>query len=512
MRQGPAPSTASGPPPALPPSRRGLAERTGWLFALGIVAYFALQALLRTLVGGSPGLDEAEQLVKGQTLAVGYGPQPPLYTWLYLALAALLGEGLATLATLKFGLLAVTLLLTYRLCRQLFVQPWPAAVAALSVLFLPQVAWEAQRALTHSVLALATVALACTLFVDLVRQGRTRDYLGFGAALAACVLAKHNAIFLPLGLLLAATLLPGARLALIDRRLGMALGLAVLLLLPNLLWMAGNLDAVLARGDKIVAVAETGPLDGLAAFARAVFSFAALPAALLALAVLLPERRLPARLRGAAPEAWRPDVNPAVRRLLTLGLALAALGVLGAVLGASADSLKDRWLAPVLFPAVPVALAWLAPWLSPGRLRLAGLAAVVVAFACLIGLWGRLLIPLDWREPTRSEAPFARLAESVPQAGTLLTTDHWLGGSLRLHRPELIVATPEYRGALPEFPPAPLLLAWPAEYGPEVPDALAALLRDTTGRAVSRTEGVRLEVRYPGSDQTLAIYMLTAAE
>jgi 4-amino-4-deoxy-L-arabinose transferase-like glycosyltransferase len=511
---------------APPPSRRAWAERVSWAFALGVLGYFAIQALLRIAAGGGLGLDEAEQLVMGQSLPAGYGPQPPLYTWLYIALTGLLGEGVAALAVLKYGLLALTLLLTYRLCRQLFAQPWPAAVAALSILFLPQLVWEAQRALTHSVIALASVALACTLFLDVVRRGRLHDYLGFGVALAACALSKHNALFLPAGLVLAGLLLSGARAAILDRCFAYALAVAGVLVLPNLLWMAGHAESVLARSDKFALVAETGPLDSLTAVLRALVSFAALPAVLLALVALLPERLsperllparyLPARLRGGGsgetPDGWRVEVDPALRRLLTLALGLAALAVLVLVLGASADSLKDRWLAPVLFPAVPVALAWLAPLLTPGRLRLAGLAALLLAAGCLLGLWARFLVPLDWRAPFHSEAPYDRLAESFPATGTLLTTDHWLGGNLRLQRPGLIVATPEYRGALPEALPVPLLLAWPAKLGPELPQELAALYLEAAGRPAPHQEGVELEARYPGSEETLAIYKLVAAE
>src|SRR5262245_40152172 len=47
-----------------------------------LVVYFGLHVVTRTLVSETAGIDEADQLVLGQKLAWGYGPQAPLYTWL----------------------------------------------------------------------------------------------------------------------------------------------------------------------------------------------------------------------------------------------------------------------------------------------------------------------------------------------------------------------------------------------------------------------------------------------
>ncbi|WP_421707735.1 glycosyltransferase family 39 protein [Algihabitans sp.] len=472
-------------------------------FVLVVLGYFSLQVLFRVLSSGNLGLDEAEQMVMAQSLEAGYGPQPPLYTWLVLALRPLTGDGVLTLATVKFGLLALTLLATFRLCRQLFGEPLPAAVAALSILYLPQVAWESQRALTHSVIALAAVALACTLFVDLVTKRRTRDYGLFAVALAACALSKHNAVFLPLGLLAAGLLLPGTRPALLDRRLLLALGLALLLMLPNLIWMAVNSEAVLARSGKFDLEQTTGPLESLRAFGRALLNFALLPAILLPLLALLPSKEVaPAR-----------KIDAKVRQLLTLGLGLAALLVLSLVVAASADTMKDRWLTPVLFPAVPVALAWIATRLDRNRLRLAATAAVVIALGSMAVLWLRQFAPADWARPPNMEAPFDSLAPSLPEAGLLLSSSNWVAGNLVLHRPGLAAVTPEYRAALDEPLVGPILLVWQAHEGERVPASLAALASARRGNALPGSLQVEvLEALFPGAAPlSLRIVRLEAA-
>lgn len=472
------------------------------IFLLSVCGYFALQVVFRVLSADNLGLDEAEQLVMGQSLQAGYGPQPPLYTWLFLALQPITGESVLTLALLKFGLLAVTLCATFQLCRQLFGDPLAAAVAALSLLYLPQVFWESQRALTHSVIALAAVALASTVFVDLVTRRRTRDYWLFGAALAACALSKHNALFLPLGLLLAALLLPAARPALLDRRTVWALGLSFLLVAPNLIWMALNGEAVLARSAKLGFDPSTGALDSLSAVGRALLSFALLPALLIGLIALAPDRE--------GKPTWQ--VSLQVRRLLTLALGLAASFVLLIVLAASVDNMKDRWLTPFLFLAVPVALAWIAPRLTRRRLRMAAAVAVAIAVGSMAALWLRQFLPADWADPPNMEAPFDLLATELPEDGLLLSTSNWVAGNLRLHRPGLSAATPEYKAVLRQPPTGPVLLVWRARDGEAVPQALEALAEEALGRSLPADLPVTtLEAPYPGGVPTLVLHLVQVA-
>ena len=51
-------------------------------FILLMLPYFSVQVLVRLAVSPALELDEAEQALWTQRLALGYGAQPPLYTWL----------------------------------------------------------------------------------------------------------------------------------------------------------------------------------------------------------------------------------------------------------------------------------------------------------------------------------------------------------------------------------------------------------------------------------------------
>ena len=56
-----------------------------------LVAYFAVNAVLRVLASSNVQLDESQQLILVQELHWGYGSQPPLYTWLQHGVFQMLG-------------------------------------------------------------------------------------------------------------------------------------------------------------------------------------------------------------------------------------------------------------------------------------------------------------------------------------------------------------------------------------------------------------------------------------
>ena len=63
---------------------------------LGLALYFGLHLISRVLVSPSLELDEAEQLLYLQALSLGYGFQPPLYTWLQALVFAFIGPPSST--------------------------------------------------------------------------------------------------------------------------------------------------------------------------------------------------------------------------------------------------------------------------------------------------------------------------------------------------------------------------------------------------------------------------------
>ena len=76
-------------------------EPQAWPWTLVICGYFLFQALYRRLLGGGLLIDEAQMLLWSRELAWGYGPQPPLYSWLQWATFAAVPDRLLALALLK---------------------------------------------------------------------------------------------------------------------------------------------------------------------------------------------------------------------------------------------------------------------------------------------------------------------------------------------------------------------------------------------------------------------------
>src|SRR5262249_55550352 len=148
--------------------------------------------LVRLWIPSALELDEAEQLVLTQRLAWGYGHQGPLYTWLLALVFGLVGVSPLALALVKNGLLLAAYVLVYRSARLVTGSHDHAAIAAVSLLFVPQIAWESQRDLTHTVLAVTAAAATLFLILRLCAAPAASLYVALGGAVAVGLLAKGS--------------------------------------------------------------------------------------------------------------------------------------------------------------------------------------------------------------------------------------------------------------------------------------------------------------------------------
>jgi 4-amino-4-deoxy-L-arabinose transferase-like glycosyltransferase len=431
--------------------------------------YFALHFLLRILVSGSVELDEAEQVLLTQHLAWGYGSQPPLYTWLQAGLFHLFGPGVLSLALLKNALLLCLYLFTFLAAREMAGEDLPAVAAMASLLFIPQIAWESQRDLTHSVLATAMAAATLYAAARLGRRGRGRDYLLFGFFAGLGILGKYNfAVFLA-ALLVAGVSLPDYRRHLLSPRIFLALLVFALVTGPHLAWVVTNTGHVLRQADAFHAGAlPTVVLDHLrggAALARAMVAFLA-PLGLIYLLLLC---------RRPAPPREEASPFPAVlgRTLLCGVLICVAL-----VLVFRVTSFKDRWMQPILFAAAIYLPLRFRQRLGARGLRRVLAVAAAVAVLILALLPARTLLASRLQGRNQLNAPFDRLSEDLRAAGfeggNIAAGNRWVGGNLRLRFPESRVFVPELPGPVPRAG-APWLLVWDASRHDEMPAALRQL-------------------------------------
>ncbi len=385
--------------------------------------YFLLQLLVRLNVGPALELDEAEALFHARTLALGYSAQPPLYFWLQWGFFQIFGEGLLALALLKAVLLSGIMVGVFSLLKQAVTEHL-AGVSTLSLSLLPQISWEAQRALTHSVLVLAMAVLLLLSFWAVLTKSRWRDYLGLGLVVGFGCLSKYNFGILPLGLL-AAALASGFRLQ--PLRLLAAIGLALAIISPAAVWIVAHPEVAGASVYKL-GLGRMGPvtarLTGAGAFIGALLAFWALAIVVLGIFAL---RRDPSHSMTLPPLA----------RFIALG-ALAALALLAVgLLVAGGTAVKDRWLLPLAWPLVPVAVIGLWTHLKPRhQFQLTGLVGA---------LWIVAMLGLPYaslRNPGYRAADFPALLAEVnriaPGTTTILDAPIWIAGNLALVAPGLI--------------------------------------------------------------------------
>jgi 4-amino-4-deoxy-L-arabinose transferase-like glycosyltransferase len=440
-----------------------------------ILVYFGAQTILRTITPGGLGLDEAEVMVTAQSLEWGYGPQPPIYTYLQKLVFAVFGETKFGLSLLKNGLLALTLLALYGTARLCGASRWAAAAAGLSIVLIPQFSWEGQRDLTHSVLAVAIGACALFVFFRARISKHFGYYLLLGVLLGAGLLAKFNFIFFAVALIgVGIWRSPGSWLGMFA-----SIVTAGILVAPFILWMSENRDLVSQKLYKF-SFESQGFIFDLLTTAQALFLALTGYLALFLVVLLLAWWRR----RDDAPDPElaedvsliRPEDAEDLLRIMGIALVLAAI----AAFATGATAIKDRWLHPVLFALPLASLLWFAHRLDRRAWATLGTVIVIMSGAAVVALPIDKYIGLD--KIPRQAAPFAPLARQIAANGnTVMASHHWLAGNLRLEEPGLLALTPD----IPHLDLAlqnPVQLVWYVRSGTEPPADLLELYRKRFGR------------------------------
>lgn len=242
---------------------------------LMLIAVYFLFAILSRVIR-SPGLevDEAQQAILSQFLLLGYGSQPPVYSWLQYGVNAILSPSIASLSVLKNGLLFLCCLYFWLTARLLIREKALVNVATLGVLTLPTVFVMSQRDLTHTVLALFAVSLFVYVLFSTLKKPSALGYILTGLVIGLGAVSKYNFVVIPLATIIAIALEKDLRDRLLDWRLLMTAAAALIVVTPHFLWVLDHLDLATAQTtSEMREGAEHATFHGLSGMLELILAF-----------------------------------------------------------------------------------------------------------------------------------------------------------------------------------------------------------------------------------------------
>ncbi|WP_273726503.1 glycosyltransferase family 39 protein [Brucella gallinifaecis] len=437
-----------------------------------IICYFIFQAILVTVVSNGAGLDDAEQLANIGYLDWGYGgSQPPLYTWVTNLAASVLGTSMLTLQIVKFGMLASLFLSVFGGMRLLGFSRLVASASMLGLFLVPQIGWESQRALTHSIAGTAGCGWAFLAFAWHMRARNAVSAAALGITMAAAMLGKFNASLFVLMLIITGLSVAEYRKILLSKFSLVTIAAFAICFTPTALWMLAHKSSVVARSGKLQIGASgnffSDRLHGIESFIGAAFLFSIVVVAVAGIISLLHSaKRTPAAKPFTSGEVF-------MRRLLVVGIVIVFAGVL--VAGVS--NIKDRWLQPVLFLAPAVIACLFAQYRRNSR-ALQEFAALGVIVALIVPPVLAYYLTYGAGNPPYGQLDYHGLYEQMRKDGnftTILTDNAQIAGNFRLFDPSIEVIHPETPyGA--SHASKPVLVMW---FGDATPNkSISSLMRE----------------------------------
>jgi 4-amino-4-deoxy-L-arabinose transferase-like glycosyltransferase len=408
-------------------------QRSARLFLLILAAYFLLHIVVRVTLTDTLAMDESEQALAYAHLQMGYGTQPPLYAWLQWLTFSTFGFNVFSFALLKnlvlFGLYAGVFILARPL-----IGIGGAITASASLLLMPEIAWESQRDLTHTVLLTTIACWTLCCYFAMLRKPSTSLYALFGLLIGLGLLSKYNYTVFIGGLACASLLVSEHRQIIWNNKIWLTAIVALLCFLPHGIWLITHLDA--ASAGTLTKMREGAGhtylhnlLRGFGSMIWGAIGFLT-PLWLVYLLAGWRDFRHPVIVRS----------NATARFFLWTYATFFAL-MCAILLTGHISNIKGRWLQQLLFP-LPVLCFLLLPSLARADVYRRILQVVgVLAVAILIGIPLRVQLGPYLDKYSRSHHPYpqlsAELAQRFPQANTLIVGEKLAAGNLYFQRPAL---------------------------------------------------------------------------
>lgn len=408
-------------------------------FIYGLLFYFAAHIFLRTVVSSSLESDEAEQVLFTQWLRGSYLSKPPLYTWLQIFFFKIFGTNVFALSLLKNSLLFSTYAFVFASGRLLLRDTRIALLAALSLLLIPQISWESQRDLTHSILVTSLSAMSFYVVLRLLESQSAKYYLWLGVAIGLGTLAKYNYAIFIAAVLITLLTYPKGRSVLVDNRALITLAAVVVIVLPYLLWVASHFGTVTSSLHDL----DIGRGNFFAKGSMRLLYVTMMFLGPLCLVYLLVFPRCVGRLVLNQP--LHKTSFPIQRYFLILFCLLWSM-----ILFWEVTYFKDRWMQPILFIFPLYFFIHLNDVAAGGKMRRFFIAiTLMAALTILIMIPARIVLGPALGYYTSFNFPYAALAEKIGEQcrePDLIIADNQLdAGNIRLQFPNTLVLAPNLK-------------------------------------------------------------------
>jgi 4-amino-4-deoxy-L-arabinose transferase-like glycosyltransferase len=428
---------------------QSLFSRRPHLILAVLGTYFLLHLIVRLSIPNALELDEAEQMLLSQWFAFGYNSQPPFYNWVQYGVTSLLGVSLFSLSLLKCSMLFLSYTFYWLTARLTLKNSSLVVVATLGLLTVPQIVFEAQRDLTHSVATIFAGSLFLYGFFRTLKTPSAISYAIVGIATGIGMISKYNFALLPAAALVAALIDTDFRKRIFDWRLALTIVLSIAIVLPHALWFLQHFDLAVDRTLHKMTGAGEGFLSQVSTgFFRFISAMVGIAGVSVVIFLALFAKSLRAMWRASS--RWTRIAG----RILLIEIGAIAL----MILLAGVDNVADRWLTP-LFLILPLYICMKADSAevdagAPLRKSLAVggvIMGVVLAVLAMRAYYGPLLGKYQ-----RLNIPYASFAETIRkdiggEPGLIVGYDPHLDGNMRLLMPDTPVQSYFYPDFKPKF-------------------------------------------------------------
>lgn len=425
-------------------------------FLFIVFTYFFIHLLLRVFISPNVGLDEAEQILLTQSFSWGYNSQPPLYTWIQYIYFELFGTNIFALALFKNTLLFLTYLFVYKSAKLATNNSTLALIAAASLILLPQISWESQRALTHSVL-LTSISSIIIYVVFKIKYTVEKIHIGYyvllGLLISIGMLTKYSFSIFIFAVFIASLLDKKLRSVILKKELIITLSIIAVLLAPHVLWFIDNLTVVTSSTiGKLSPNGETFSfVIGIGDLFKAILSFLA---PLLIFSILI----------------FRKSLTNSGNRFLFHFFIIVLITLILFTIVTGSTNFKDRWMQPYFFLMV----IYIASKINMGNLKQLNIALyfkIVYLFMFLIitVLIVRVYFPDITKRNSRLNYPFHTLSQQIKELGFdqgfIIAGNKSIAGNMKLNFLDSTVSAENFEKKLVNN--QKILIIWEEKFPPQ---------------------------------------------